>query len=315
MGFDGQLKRFYPLILCGLIALAAYFQSSGIGQLVVSTIVEGTDPGTPPALMKSLPTKSVSKNGDPVLSRNPFDSVTGPIIGTRPTPEGPSVASDPDAPTSDEDPSCGFGKVSLISANEDPDWSFAAIEDGSGNNKLRRLGENVGSHTIQAFGWDRVWLAEGSKVCQMKLGEASKGAARKKPTRATKKRPSKRRGRQLPPEMAAKINKISETEYTVERSVVDEILQNQAELMRSARILPEKEGDKVVGIRLFGIRNGTLLNHLGMQNGDRLESINGFQMSDPQKALEAYGRLQTADSLKVQINRKGTPMTLDFKIQ
>jgi general secretion pathway protein C len=315
MGLDGQLKRFYPLLLCGLIALAAYFQSSGIGQLMVSTIVAGTEPTEPPALSKGAVAKTETKSGDPVLSRNPFDSVTGSLIGNEPEPiPGGPVPDLPDAKTSDEDPDCGFGRVVLISANADPDWSFAAIEDGSGNSKLRRLGESVGSHTIQAFGWDRVWLAQGSQVCQMKLGvSAAKAPAKKR----TSKRPTRRRrrGRQLPAEMASKINKVSETEYTVERSVVDEIMENQAELMRSARILPEKEGDKVVGIRLFGIRNGTLLNHLGMKNGDRLESINGFNMSDPQKALEAYGRLRTADALKVKINRKGTPMTLEFKIQ
>jgi general secretion pathway protein C len=313
MGFDRQLKRFYPLVLCGLIALAAYFQSSGIGQLVVSTIVAGTDATPPPVLIGTGVAKGKTRTGDPVLTRNPFDSVTGPIIGGS-TPEIPDgVPPDPDAPTSDEDPACGFGRVVLISANSDPEWSFAAIDDGTGGSKLRRLGENVGSHTIQAFGWDRVWLAEGSKVCQLKLGEG-KAAAKKTAARKPAKK-SRRGGKKLSADMASKINKISDTEFTVERSVVDQILENQAELMRSARILPEKEGDKVVGIRLFGIRNGTLLNHLGMKNGDRLESINGFNMSDPQKALEAYGRLRTAQSLKVKVNRKGKPMTLEFKIQ
>ena len=115
--------------------------------------------------------------------------------------------------------------------------------------------------------------------------------------------------------MAAKIHKVSETEFNVERAVVDEILENQAELMRSARIVPEKRGDKVLGIRLFGIRKGTLLSHLGFKNGDRLEAINGFEMANPQKALEAYGRLRTADALKVRINRKGAPVNIDFNIQ
>lgn len=314
MGFDTQLKRFYPLLILGLIALAAYFQSSGIGQLVVSTIVAGTEADTLADIDGGTAAKDSPTSGDPVLARNPFDSTTGPIIGGSNMPEMPDEGPlpDPDAPTSDEDPACGFGKVVLISAADDPAYSFAAIDDGTGGSKLRRVGESVGSHTIQAFGWDRVWLAEGSKVCQLKLGQAA--AAPSTPAR----KPSttrKRSSREISPEMASKINKVSDTEFTVERSVVDEIMENQAELMRSARILPEKEGDKVVGIRLFGIRNGSLLNHLGMQNGDRLESINGFNMSDPQKALEAYGRLRTADALKVQVNRKGTPMTLEFKIQ
>ena len=119
----------------------------------------------------------------------------------------------------------------------------------------------------------------------------------------------------MPPDIAAKIHKVSENEFEVERSVVDQVLENQAELMKSARIVPEKEGDKVVGIRLFGIRPDSLLGTLGLENGDRLSSINGFEMSDPQKALEAYARLRTADHLTVSVNRRGKPMNIDFKIK
>ena len=66
--------------------------------------------------------------------------------------------------------------------------------------------------------------------------------------------------------------------------------ENQAELMRSARIVPEQENGKVVGIRLFGIRPETLLGTLGLENGDRLQTINGFDMASPEKALEAMRR-------------------------
>ena len=109
--------------------------------------------------------------------------------------------------------------------------------------------------------------------------------------------------------------KVSETEFHVDRSVLDKIMENQAQLMRSARIVPEQKDGKTVGIRLFGIRPDTLLGKLGMQNGDRLESINGFPMANPEKALEAYARLRTADSLNVSINRHGKPMTIDIRIK
>ena len=71
----------------------------------------------------------------------------------------------------------------------------------------------------------------------------------------------------------------------------------------------------MVGIRLFGVRPDSLLGTLGLENGDRLSSINGFEVSDPQRALEAYARLRTADRLSVSINRKGKPMTIDFNIK
>jgi general secretion pathway protein C len=97
--------------------------------------------------------------------------------------------------------------------------------------------------------------------------------------------------------------------------VVDKILENQAELMRQARIVPEQENGKVVGIRLFGVRPDTLLGTLGMENGDRLEKINGFDMTSPESALEAYARLRTADHLTVSLNRRGQPTNVDYNIQ
>jgi len=101
----------------------------------------------------------------------------------------------------------------------------------------------------------------------------------------------------------------------VDRSVVDKILENQADLMRSARVVPEQQDGKVVGVRLFGIRPDTLLGTLGLENGDRLETINGFAMASPEKALEAYARLRTAEKLTVSVNRRGQPVTIDFNIK
>jgi len=109
--------------------------------------------------------------------------------------------------------------------------------------------------------------------------------------------------------------KVSATEYNIDRGVVDKILENQADLMRQARIVPEQENGKVVGIRMFGVRPDTLLGHLGMENGDRLQTINGFDMASPEKALEAYARLRTADKLTVSLNRRGQNMNLDYNIK
>ena len=49
-----------------------------------------------------------------------------------------------------------------------------------------------------------------------------------------------------------------------------------------------------MGVRLFNIRPTSMLGALGLQNGDRLSSINGFEMNEPQKMLEAYQKLVTS---------------------
>lgn len=338
MGFDAIFKRYFAVVICLLIGAAAYFQASGMGQLVASTVA--LDPSAMPA---ATPHKAASRatpapsstdhatNATAILSRNPFDSVTGPLDGQKieipdPTPAKEETNRDPY-----DDPDCDVAKVLLIVASEDPQWSFAAMAGPDGKSQLRRQGDEINGYTVQFIGdqrsdeqrrtgkreiYDRVWMTSSSgSRCQLRVGG-------KAPTRQAAAAPAsdhapapKKKGSKVPAEIAEKIHKISETEFNVERSVVDQILENQAELMKSARIVPEKEGDKVVGIRLFGIRPDSLLGTLGLENGDRLSSINGFEMSDPQKALEAYAKLRTADKLTVSVNRHGKPMDIGFNIK
>jgi general secretion pathway protein C len=317
MGIDSNIKRLFPAILCGLIAMAAYFQASGISQLMGAAVASSDEPPPPVAFAGPVMAPGTSpKTGRAILARNPFDSITGPLDGTTQSlPSGPVADEAPvdDGTISDADPACGFGRVVLISASDDPDWSFASITDGSGESKLRRIGDPVGSHTIRAMAWNRVWLADSSKRCQMRLGDKNTTAPKKMSGTVKKRGKKKKRpSRALAPELAAKISKVGDGEYNVERSLIDELLQNQAQLMRSARIRPDKEGG---GIKLFGISKGSLLNLVGMENGDSLESINGFNMGDPQKALEAYGRLRTASELTISFSRGGKKQSSKFNIQ
>ena len=322
MGFDASLKRFFPYVLCGLLGTVALLQATGVGRMVAATITEAPSVVTQPSARlprTSLPGLEQDKaSAKPILARNPFDSETGPLDGTVVgLPDGGLPVGDGGAKSGDpyEDPSCDFGRVVLISAAEDPAWSFAAIEGGGAKvPTLRRTGDEIGGHTVHFVSWDRVWFVSGSSRCQLKLGDKGKTATGAPATPSTGDVATRPSSRSLDPALAAKIHKVSDTEFNVERSVVDEILEKQAELMRSARIVPEKEGDKTVGIRMFGIRKGTLLNVLGFQNSDRLVSINDFDISDPQKALEAYGRLRTVDRLKVNVVRNGSPTTLDYNI-
>lgn len=339
MGFDAIFKRYFPAVVCLLIGMAAYFQASGMGQLVAASVT--LDPSATPVAApppRALPPTVVANqdhatSAGSIISRNPFDSVTGPLDG-KPI-EAPSASSAAPDVNRDpyQDPACDVAKVLLIVASDEPTWSFASVAGPDGKSMLRRQGDEINGHTVFFIGdlrpeerraedrrdvWDRVWLTGSSGRCQMSVGgkAPTKSASTPAPAASAPAIPAPgSKKNKVPQEIADKIHKVSENEFNVERSVIDTILENQAELMRSARIVPEKEGDKMVGIRLFGIRSDSLLGTLGMENGDRLSSINGFEMTDPQKALEAYSKLRTSDHLTVAINRRGKPMNIDFNIK
>jgi general secretion pathway protein C len=271
-------------------------------------------PRTAPSGASSARTLSA----EAILSRNPFDSVTGPL--NKPLVSEEVVAVKPDLTDPLHAPHCEGLKVLVIAESADPEWSFAALSTGSGADAksiLRRKGGDVNGKKVEWIAWDRVWLASGSSLCQLELfaPPTPKGPVVAAAVDAGAPPPPKEGSGSLDPELAKGIQRISATEFKIDRGVVDKILENQAELMRQARIVPEQENGKMVGIRLFGVRPDTLLGALGMENGDRLQTINGFDMTSPEKALEAYARLRTADTLTVQVNRRGANTNLDYHIQ
>lgn len=112
----------------------------------------------------------------------------------------------------------------------------------------------------------------------------------------------------------ADIRKVGEGKYEVGQGEVDKALNNLAELSTQARIVPAFEGGKTVGFKLFSIRPGSLYSKIGLQNGDVITRINGYEMSSPEKGLEIYGKLKDAKQVTVDMKRRGKPQTLDYSI-
>jgi general secretion pathway protein C len=323
MAFDQLLKKNFWAVIGLLTAVVAFLNAEGITQLVGASLApdEKQLSLAPPMAKAAAPGPTAvafhTTSSDPIFARNPFDSVTGPLTAkpidlTDDVAPAPEVNTDPMAA-----PACDGVKVLVITASSDPDWSMAVMMNGTDpKSLLRRRGGEVGSKTVKFIGWDRVWLTGGAQLCQARMfAPPTNGAAPPPPPQPVAAQPAAGAAPGLDPAIAKGIQKVSGTEFNVDRGVVDKILENQADLMRQARIVPEQENGKVVGIRMFGVRPDTLLGVLGMENGDRLQTINGFDMASPEKALEAYARLRTADHLTVQVNRRGQNMNLDYNIK
>lgn len=321
VSIDLVFRRYFAAVICALVAIVAYFQALGISHLIGAELAASSGPTFPPAA--APPAAVVSRPRALVIhERNPFDHVTGSLIGKDLPEEAPKAPVFTDPLTV---PACPGVKVHILTESEDPFWSVAALS-GNGEAKpiVRRVGDALGSHTVAYIGYNpttaspTVWLESGTDLCQANLFGIVPPAPPPAPAApAAPAEPAAPSGKVQPidPDIAGKIRKISETEFEIDRSAVDKILENQAALMASARIVPEQKDGKVVGVRLFGIRDETLLGKLGMKNGDRLETINGFAMGSPEKALEAYARLRTASSLTVTLNRRGAPTTIEMKIK
>ena len=309
--------------------LTALFLAQGSTGLVGSWMF-GVDRLEVATRTTKAPSKASRRRRDDtgILRRNIFDSETGPLDGTLVSDASEEVVEeivefDPNA----EPPVCE-GSIRLVAAVVNPQrpaWSFAAIIDATGKAMLYRSGMEVSGKQIVAIRSSRVIMRPGAGApCQITMfappptaGKAPAKVARA-PAKATKRErpnPREREGAISTADMESGITRVSDSNFTIERSLVDRILANQAELMRTARIIPHEEGGRVIGVKMYGIRRNSLLGRLGMQNGDMLRTINGFDMASPDSALEAYARLRSADHLSMQVVRRGSAMTIDYNIQ
>jgi general secretion pathway protein C len=323
MKLDKLLKRHFWAVIAAFVVVAAFFHAQAITQIIGFRVAaDETQLSAAPPVGRKPPMPGGAQglrdlNAATILARNPFDSVTGPLDHPPLDITIPTAAS---AVIDDKDPmhapECEGLKVLVIAASTDPDWSFASFTPTAGGEQktvLRRRGGDVMGKTVQFIGWDRVWLVNGTTLCQLAMFQPPPPPGAAPAAKAEKK--ASGGGDELTKEISKGIQKISATEFKIERGVVDKILENTAALMTQVRIVPEKDGEKATGIRLFGVKPDSLLGVLGMENGDKLQTINGFDMTNPEKALEAYARLRTADHLTVAVNRKGTATNLDYNIQ
>jgi len=318
------------VVTLGLTALFLAQGSTGLlGALLIdldTTVAEAH--GRSARMAAARATVNV-KDPTTILRRNIFDSETGALDGTRVADVAAEDGTDDEAPLmADGRPPACDGAVRLVASlvnSRYPEWSFASIAGASGKALLYRQGGQIDGRDVVEIKPEAVYLRpSGGSVCTLAMFDPTRGATATAPVRPAV--------RAMRPEDDAEpdtsgsdsisaqdiesgITRVSDTRFTVARSLVDRLLENQAELMRTARIIPHQEGGRTVGVKLYGIRRNSLLGRLGLQNGDMLRTINGFDMTSPDSALEAYARLRGSDNLSVSIVRRGQPQTVDYNIQ
>lgn len=315
------LRKYFWAVVLVALACVAYFIASGINQFVGAAFMGDETADTGIAGPRRPPSRSLfasRRRADGILKRNLFDHTLGPQDGRS---QQDDSASRLPSDTSGVPPKCE-GAVDLVSTvvSDDPEWSFAAL-NGGGKTMLYRIGQEIEGKQIARITWQYVFLQSGASECYLAMFDPATTPGSRPPSAggavaSSAAGDSASTGDQaLDQVIDQSIEKVSENEYSVERSLVDRLLENQATLMRTARILPHEENGAVTGFKIYGVRRSSLLGKIGLHNGDIIHSINGYDMTSPDKALEAYARLRTADRLTVRITRRGQQLNMDYNIR
>ena len=111
------------------------------------------------------------------------------------------------------------------------------------------------------------------------------------------------------------VKKTGAYDYELDRSMLDEQLQDLTALGSQARIVPNYRNGKYEGFKLVGVRPGSLYRAIGIRSGDVVKSINGKPIDSPNKAIELFDKLKSSDQIALEIERRGQAKQLNYNIK
>jgi len=307
------LTKYLWLVDGLVVAICAGVLGSSASSLVAYQFGEAARPIPPVAKARpSSSTPARKKRPDTILRRNIFCSTCPPIrLDGEPAPEA-SVDMTPSAPQPTQLP------LKLLAVMHAPTreawkWNTAIIRDGEQQTVgAFRAGAEIHNATLVSIEETRVYLANDGTTEYLDL------LAPQKPVAPAPARPVPLAAQPtdaFSQELDRGIKRLGEHRYEIQRGTLETVLGNLALLSRSARIIPEVRGGKSTGFRLFAVRPDGPFAKVGLQNGDVIVSMNGLEMTSPEKALEVYGKLKSATHLDLGLERNGHKVAADYTIR
>ncbi|HXJ19634.1 MAG TPA: type II secretion system protein GspC [Polyangia bacterium] len=305
-----MLRRYLSAVDLVVIAICAIFGARATATAIEAGMASSV-PSAKPSTRSATPQAQgpvYSKQVEEILKRNIFCSTCPPILGQ------PATANETPTIPPLQKTSLPLKLLAVMYAAPPAEkWSLAVIRDNDAKTAgPYGVGSQIREATIDQIDETRVYLdfGGGRREYLELLDEAppKPGAPPPPPKPVPSADP-------FSAELDKGIKKTGANTYEVQHSTLDSLLGNMGALARAARIVPETRDGKSIGFRLFSIKPDGPFGKIGLQNGDVVSAINGLEMTSPDKALEVYTKLKTANHLSVGLERNGQKVTMDYTIR
>jgi general secretion pathway protein C len=285
------LRRTWLVTLASVIACSA-FAAHGVASLVEAAYLDGLPPRQAPLHPVQAPTPTRTPDGSALVARNMFCSTCTPTGGE----PGPTDSFKPDAILIATSVGADPRATLRVPATEvQGSWGVGDVVPGVG-----RI-EHVGFTSI-----DVVEVAGSGRHGTLSLfdalpgGRGDAGAATPAPAAADP--------------FADRVRKIDATTFEVDRQLVRDLVGGSPRAA-GARISPISKNGKLTGLRLFGLRKGSLAESMGLQNGDVLEAVNNQKIESANTLLGIYAQLDKLNVVELAGTRHGKPLTLTLRLR
>ena len=298
-------SRHFWVVHLLFIGCAAWMASSICVVLIRDRL--SVSPGPSPA---GKPVSALSAGAEPyekyspILERNLFNPGER---GLKLLPLAEQKA--PGAPASKGTPVSSPGGYLLVGTITGPQGKSWAIlqEKGSRRQQIYRIHGNIEGGKILSISRNQIQIERGGEKETLRLSEDEQKPAASATAPAAPSTPLSRKGEE--------VKKLSANRYVVNREDVAAAVGNVNQFMTQARLKPHFEMDRPAGYSVSEIVPGSLMEKLGLRNGDIVRKVNGTAITRPEEIMQAYAQLQRDSNIEVEIERAGRSEILRYEIR
>jgi len=106
------------------------------------------------------------------------------------------------------------------------------------------------------------------------------------------------------------VRQLGASKYQVDRSALNSNLDNLSHLLT-----PNVNRGNTFGFAVSHVDPGSVLQQMGLHDGDIIMKISGQNLNDPNKLMPMLGQLRTGRSMSVELLRDGDLMLFDYDIR
>jgi hypothetical protein len=282
------IRRTWLVAVMTVIACAAFSARAVAALFEASSLASAPPAGVlPPPEVGPAPKTRASLDGSPLVARNMFCSTCDAVPGG----PGPTDSFIPDA--------------ILIATSQGAEPLATVRVPASEVQGSWGIGETIpGLGKVTAIGWATIELedASGRRGRLLLAGAATPKPAESAPPAAAS-------------EWSDRVKKIDDHTYEVDRSLVRDLVTGTAKA-GGVRIAPiNGEHGTLAGLRLFGVRDGSLPGAMGLKNGDTLTTINNKRIESANTLLDLYAQLDQLHYVELDGTRAGKPLAISLRLR
>jgi general secretion pathway protein C len=177
--------------------------------------------------------------------------------------------------------------------------SYAVFKDNTGMQEVFKTGESVfNSGILHEVRQEKAIIRNGARMTEVPLDDIK--------VREITKQGAPQHG------LAQKVGRGA---YMVDQARLQQAIANPGQMMTDARLRPNMMNGKEEGFVLSEVKPGGIYQSLGLQDGDVLLRINEYEISNPERALQAFTALKGLDRVQVDLIRSGSRVTMTYQIK